>query len=45
MVEASIKFIDTQDSRGHTPLQIALNNEHVENAKILINNRADIDIM
>ena len=42
--DASLKFINQKDSHGQTPLQIALNNEHVENAKILINSGADIDI-
>ena len=40
----AIKFINMRDSRGHTPLQVALNNEHVENAKILIKRGADINI-
>ena len=40
----AIKFINKKDSHGQTPLQIALNNENVENAKILISRGASIDI-
>ncbi len=40
----AIKFINKKDSHGHTPLQVALNNEHVESAKILISSGAEIDI-
>ena len=42
--EDAMKFINKKDSHNQTPLQIALNNKHVENAKILINFGADIDI-
>ena len=38
------QFINVENSQGLTPLQIALKEEHISNAKILIANGADIAI-
>ena len=38
------QFINQKDSQGMTPLQIALSKENIENAIVLIENGANIDI-